>query len=269
MNSRRKQSMQDGEFAGKRVVLTGAAGVFGGWMARAFAERGAVLCLSDSRAEPLNQLIDRLSAGTGEHIRHVTNLEDPASIESLVRLVEERWSAPDILVNNAGIYPNRLLLEMPLKEWNGVMDVNLTAPFLLTQGLARQMVKGGIAGSIVNITSGAAYTTSAGAGHYSTSKAGLAMLTRAFALELSPHRIRVNAVSPGFAPGSEVSPLADTYVEAMKDTIPLGRTSGPKDAPEAVLFLCSESASYITGTTVTVDGGRSAGNLRLSAAKNH
>lgn len=260
--------MQDSEFAGKKVVLTGAAGVFGKWTARAFAERGAVLCLSDVREEPLRELAADLPAEAGEHLTHVTDLETPDSIEDLVRLVEGRWSAPDVLVNNAGIYPNKLLLDMGLDDWNGVMDVNLTAPFLLTRGMAQLMVEQGASGSVVNVTSGAAYTTSAGAGHYSTSKAGLAMLTRAFALELSGQGIRVNAVSPGFAPGSEVSRLADAYVEAMVETIPLGRTSGPGDAPEAILFLCSESASYITGTTITVDGGRSAGNLRLSAAKN-
>lgn len=142
------------------------------------------------------------------------------------------------------------------------MDVNLTAPFLLTRDLARLMIKDQVRGAVVNITSAAANTTRLGSGHYSTSKAGLAMLTRAYALELAPHGIRVNAVSPGFAPGSKVSTLDDHYIATVEASIPLGRTSGPCDAAEAVLFLCSKRASYITGTTLTVDGGRSAGTFK-------
>jgi 3-oxoacyl-[acyl-carrier protein] reductase len=96
---------------------------------------------------------------------------------------------------------------------------------------------------------------------YCTSKAALERLTAGLALELAPHGIRVNAVSPGFAPGSTVSPLPPAYVEAMLARIPLGRPSGPDDAPAAVLFLCSERASYITGATLAVDGGNSIGTV--------
>ena len=141
------------------------------------------------------------------------------------------------------------------------VSLSTTAPFILTRDLARLLVAAGDGGAIVNISSTAAETTSVGSGHYSASKAGMAMITRAFALELAPHKIRVNAVTPGFAPGSVVSPLSDEYARRMIESIPLGRASGPHDASEAVLFLCSERASFITGTTLHVEGGRSAGTF--------
>jgi 3-oxoacyl-[acyl-carrier protein] reductase len=246
------------EFQGKRVVVTGAAGVYGRWIAGAFARRGACLLLSDRRGEALAALAGQLD-GAQEVVTHSTELLDPQSIQDLVRTVREQWGTPDIVINNAGIYPYQPLLGTSLDDWHRIMDVNLTAPFLITRDLARLMIDQGVPGSIVNMTSGAATTTRPGSGPYSTSKAALSMLTRTYALELAPYGIRVNAVSPGFAPGSEVSRLDEDYVEMMSRTIPLGRTSGPHDSSEAVLFLCSDRASYITGTTLTVDGGRSAG----------
>lgn len=250
-----------GAFSGARVVITGAVGVHGAWIAEAFAGQGARLLLSDVRAAELRALASRLAPSAAEVIEHPTDVADRTSLGALVEVVRERWGAPDILVNNAGIYPQEPLLDLPTERWDLVMSINLTAPFILTRDLAGLMIAAGVRGAIVNITSGAAKTTSVGAGHYSASKAALAMITRAFALELAPHGIRVNDVSPGFAPGSAVSRLTDEYVERMVESIPLGRTSGPNDASEAVLFLCSERASFITGTMLSVDGGRSAGTF--------
>ena len=251
-----------GELAGARVLITGAAGVHGAWLAEAFARQGARLLLVDLRAAELRALAQRLAPAAADVIEHAADLADRTALAALVDVVRERWGALDILVNNAGAYPREALLDLPTERWDRVLAINLTAPFILTRDLAALMIAAGVRGAIVNIGSGAAEGTSVGAGHYSASKAGLAMLTRAFALELAPHGIRVNAVSPGFAPGSAVSPLSDDYVRKMVETIPLGRTSGPHDASEAVLFLCSASASFITGTTLAVDGGRTAGTFR-------
>lgn len=248
-------------FRGARVVVTGAAGVHGAWIAEAFAAQGARLLLSDVRPAELHALALRLAPTTAEVLEHPTDLADGASLGALVALVRERWGAADILVNNAGIYPREPLLDLPTEQWDRVLAINLTAPFVLMRDLAGLMIAADVHGAIVNITSTAAETTSVGSGHYSASKAALAMITRAFALELASHQIRVNAVAPGFAPGSAVSPLTDEYARRMVESIPLGRTSGPRDASEAVLFLCSERASFITGTTIHVDGGRSAGTF--------
>ncbi|CAM3658431.1 SDR family NAD(P)-dependent oxidoreductase [Marinicrinis lubricantis] len=250
------------QFVGKKVLITGAAGIFGTWIAEAFAEAGASLCLSDIREAELQKLAASPKLKEAQLLLHTTDLSREESVYDLVRLIETTWSSADIVINNAGIYKRQKLMDMTVPDWTQSLGVNVTAPFLLTQQLAKQMIQDGKQGSIINISSGAANNTQIGGGHYSTGKAALSMLTRAFALELAPHNIRVNAVVPGFAPGSEVNALTDEYVQTMISKIPLGRTSGPKDAPQAILFLCSEQASFITGATLSVDGGLAAGTYK-------
>lgn len=244
---------------GYRVVITGAAGVIGGWIADEFSRHGASLLLSDQRTEPLESDLNAGRwSGSSVHI-HRADLCSPESVNELITVVAARFEAPDALVNNAGVYPHAPLLDVTTAAWEMVMATNVTAPFLLTQGIARLMIAKGISGSIVNIASGAAVTVSRGGTPYSVSKAALVMLTRGSALELAPYGIRVNAVGPGFAPGSSVSPLDPEYVTSMAATIPLGRTSGPGDTPVFVVYLCSPAADFITGTFMNIDGGRTAG----------
>lgn len=258
--------MISNELGGVRVLLTGACGVHGRWIAEAFARVGARMLLSDLRKAPLEQLASLLRNQGAEVATGIVELRSEASIDALVGSAAATWNSPDVLINCAGIYPHKPLLETTREDWVQVMDINLTAVHLLTQKVARLMIDSAVRGSIVNISSGAATSVSPGGVAYSTSKAALTMLTRGYALELAPHGIRVNAVSPGFAPGSEVSPLGEDYSEAMVKTIPLGRTSGAHDASEAVLFLCSPKASFITGATIAVDGGRSAGSFRAQSS---
>ncbi|UPK46681.1 SDR family NAD(P)-dependent oxidoreductase [Paenibacillus pabuli] len=254
--------MPERTFAGKKVVITGAAGVFGQWIAQAYAAEGASLYLSDIREDALRKTVDKLKQEGVDVHWHVTNLVNEPSINELVRTVEQQWKAPDIVINNAGIYPYRTLMNMTLQHWNETMDLNLAAPFLLTQHFAKQMITSEVEGSFINISSGAASTAGVGMGNYSVSKVGIEMLTKTFALELSPYRIRVNAVVPGYAPGSEVSVMTKEHTEHMIQITPLGRTSGPNDAPQAILYLTSDQASFITGSILTVDGGRTAGRLK-------
>jgi 3-oxoacyl-[acyl-carrier protein] reductase len=248
------------DFSGKRVVVTGAAGIFGGWIAAAFAKAGAVLCLSDVRHDRLEALPAKLGADPATTLLHATELRDAASIEALASLLADKWGAPDIVVNNAGIYPRTgILLDLDVAEWDRMMDVNVRAPFLVTRAMARLMIARGVQGAIVNIGSGASRQMRIGSVPYCTSKTALERLTKGQALELAPHRIRVNVVEPGFAPGSEVSLLPADYVEKMTARIPLGRTSAPDDTPGAVMYLCSDAAAYITGAVLAVDGGNSIG----------
>lgn len=247
------------EFKSKRVVVTGAAGVIGGWIADAFAGCGSRLFLTDEREERLRAFQNSGRWADAEDVEiHGCDLRDPVSISQMVDRISAVFGAPDVVVNNAGIYPHSPLLELPADEWCRVLDVNLTAPFLLTRDAARLMVAQGVEGAFVNIASGAAVTVQPGGVAYSVSKAALAMLTRGAALELAPHNIRVNAVGPGFVPGSEVSELDDAYVQRMLARIPLGRSAGPGDASCMVLYLCSSRASFITGALYHVDGGRAA-----------
>lgn len=248
------------EFRDKVVVITGAAGVFGRWISQAFAREGARLCLSDRRPDALEALAAELALPEERVLLHATELTEEASIEELARQVGERWGAPEIVVNNAGIYPKGLLMEITAADWDRMLGVNLRAPFLVSRAMARLMIERGVEGSIVNIGSGAARQMRNGSVPYCTSKTALERFSKGLALELAPYRIRVNVVEPGFAPGSAVSPLKEDYVEGMRKRIPLGRTSGPDDTPQAILYLCSDKASFITGAVLSVDGGNSIGS---------
>jgi 3-oxoacyl-[acyl-carrier protein] reductase len=251
------------DFTGKKAVVTGAGGIFGGRIAQDFAAAGASVCLSDPRPEVLRALPRRLGIPADRCLLHATELRDEKSIDELIDVVAKAWMAPDIVVNVAGIYPRSgSLLKLTVEDWDTLMDVNLRAPFLVGRGFANLMLKHGVKGSIVNISSGAARGMATGSVPYCTSKTALDRLSKGMALELAKTGIRVNVVEPGFASGSDVSPLTKEYVDAMLQRIPMNRESGPHDAPHAVMYLCSDMAGFITGATLSVDGGNSLGTYR-------
>ncbi len=256
--------MQFGDdFRGKRVVVTGAAGIYGGWIAAAFARAGAILCLSDMRGDLLAGVVERLGLDPATTLCHGTELTDSSSIRELAALVAASWGAPDIVINNAGVYPRTgELLYLAEAEFDRIMSVNVRAPFLVTQAMAKLMIAERVGGVFVNIGSGAARQMPTGSVAYCMSKTALERLSKGQALELAPHKIRVNVVEPGFAPGSDFSYLPPDYVDRMTARIPLARNSGPDDTPQVVMFLCSPAASYITGTAIAVDGGNSIGTYQ-------
>ena len=245
------------EFRDKRVVITGACGVFGQWIAAAFAKAGAQICLSDNRADKLALMFTTLP-GSG-HMSHFTELTDSPSIDALVDHVAEAWNGVDIVVNNAGVYPSGHLIDLPVEEWDRIWAVNLRAPFLVARGFARLMAARKIGGSIINIGSGAARNMRQTTVHYCASKTALERLTKGMAIEFAPFGIRVNIVEPGFASGSEVSLLSEAHVSRVTSNIPLGRASGPSDAPSAIMYLSSKNAEFVTGAVLSVDGGNSIG----------
>lgn len=251
-------------FEDKRVLVTGAAAGIGWAVATAFLRKGARVHLSDVRREALQRAERALGAPPEKCHFQQMDVRDAESVEACVQGMVERWGGVDVLVNNAGIYPNTPIVEMPEEEWDRVLGTNLKGAFLTCRAVARDMIRRREGGKIVNITSGAQDSTRIGSGHYATSKAGLMMLTRTLALELAEHRINVNAVAPGFtAVTGEVSPLTDEYREAIVRTIPWGRAAEPEEIANAVLFLASGKAEFITGTSLKVDGGRSAGHFTL------
>lgn len=254
------------ELKGRRVVVTGACGVVGGWIVDTFARAGATLCLTDGNAQALEALAATVPLGA-EGFARAVDLTDAAAIEALAGEVGARWGAAEVLVNNAGVYPSGFLLDIDAAEWDRIMGVNLRAPFLLTRALARQMVAREVKGSIINISSGASRRMRRTVVPYCVSKTALDRLTKGFAIELAEYGIRVNALEPGFVPGSTASPLPEAHVRATVAGIPLGRASSPQDVGNALVYLASSASAYMTGGTMTVDGGNSIGSLAVHQDK--
>ncbi|MDL2397925.1 SDR family NAD(P)-dependent oxidoreductase [Rhizobium mayense] len=249
------------DFEGKRVVVTGAAGIFGGWIAQAFASAGARVLLTDKDPARLAAAASHL--GEGNHLQFAADLTSDGDIKALLAFIAENWGATDVLVNNAGIYPSGFLLDINADDWDKIFSINLRAPFLLSQGIARQMIDQGVKGSIVNISSGASRKMRRSVVPYCVSKTALDRLNKGLAIELAEFGIRVNIVEPGFAAGSKVSHLTQEHIDNVLGNIPLGRPSQPSDAANAVLFLASDAAAYITGATLAADGGNSIGSLAV------
>lgn len=254
------------EFAGRGVVITGAAGLFGSGLARTFAAKGAKVCVTDRSQDELDALLPTLG-GADDSFVHAAELTDASSMQELVEAVGERWGAPHTVINNAAVYPSGFLLDISIEDWDRVMDVNLRAPYALTRNFARQMIGHGMKGNFINISSGASRRMRRTAVPYCVSKAALDRLTKGFAIELAEFGIRVNALEPGFSAGSSVSHLSEEHVKATIAGIPLGRPSSIEDIGPAALYLASDAAAYVTGATLSVDGGNSIGSLAVYQEK--
>ncbi|MFI5014740.1 MAG: SDR family NAD(P)-dependent oxidoreductase [Hyphomicrobiales bacterium] len=250
------------DLSGKRVLITGARGVIGRWIAAAFIKAGCHICLTDIRSGDLEADIAKLKPG-GQSFAYPADLTQEASIEALAAEIGRRWGAADVVINNAGIYPSGFLLDIETAEFDRIFSINLRAPFILTRAMARQMIAKGVKGSIIAISSGASRKMRRTVVPYCVSKTALDRLTKGFALELAEFGIRVNALEPGFAPGSAVSGLTDEHVAATIGAIPLGRPSTPADVANGLLYLASDASAYVTGATLTVDGGNSIGSLAV------
>ena len=243
------------EFEGKRVVVTGAAGIMGRALVDHFARAGAEVCSADLTADGL----------AGFAIGADLTVDE--GLDALLAGVEDRWGAPDVVVNNAAIYPSSFLLDMGVADWDRIMALNVRAPFVLTRGFALQMIRAGHGGAFVNISSGAARKMRRTAVTYCMSKTALDRMTKGFALELAEYGIRVNCLEPGFAAGSSVSSLSPEHVERVMAAIPLGRETAPEDVGQAALYLASSAAKNVTGTSLAVDGGNSAGTMDVYQEK--
>ncbi len=247
----------------RHVVVTGAGSGIGREIALAFARRGDALTVADLHADPLAETASlALEAGAPTCATKTVDLREEDAPDDLI---SGAWAtAPvDVLVSSAGVYPATPFLDLDARTWDRVLDVNTRAPVLLTVALARHAIASGRPAGVVNISSGAALRARPGAAPYSTSKAALEAATRASALELGRHGIRVNAVSPGFVTvDSRVNPVTEEYADAVGDT-PLGRRGTPADIARAVVWLAGEEAEWITGEVLRVDGGSSTGAWHL------
>jgi 3-oxoacyl-[acyl-carrier protein] reductase len=247
----------------RHAVVTGAASGIGRAIARELAADGWRITGVDLQADALAAALSEIEASYGSPATAITG--DLADADFPARAVDTAWaSSPvDALVNAAAIYPAIRFLELTAQSWDRVQHINVRAPVLATQALARLAIEHARTPAIVNIASGAARRARPGTAHYSTSKAALVMATQASAVELGSLGIRVNAVAPGFIDvASAVNPVTDEYADAVRQSVLPGRGT-PQDIAGAVLFLLSDQARWISGVVLSVDGGSSAGTSRL------
>lgn len=242
---------------GRVIMITGGASGIGLATALMAARDGATVCALD-RNEALLGELSTMAAREGLGIRtRVCEVTDPAAVEAATQWCVNEAGPMDGLVCSAGITQEIPFLELPLSLWNRVLDVNLTGTFLSSQTAARAMVASGKPGAIVTISSSFGVTVRPGAAAYCASKSGVIALSKTMALELAPHRIRVNCV----APGSVDTPLSRGVRAATGRTVsggdqPLGRQGEPDDIATMICFLLSEGAGWTTGQTYHVNGGK-------------
>jgi 3-oxoacyl-[acyl-carrier protein] reductase len=236
-------------------VVTGASRGIGRAIAARLAADGAQVLATATGDKGLATIGDWADACGAEGRVRALQLEvtQPESLQAFIAAVEA-IGTPDILVNNAGVTRDGLVMRMSDEDWQAVIDTNLTAVFRLTRAFVRGMMKRR-SGRIINITSVVGQTGNAGQTNYVASKAGLIGFTRALALELGSRGITVNAVAPGFITTDMTAELDESMQEALLARIALGRFGAPDDIAAAVAFLASPGAAYITGHTLSVNGG--------------
>jgi 3-oxoacyl-[acyl-carrier protein] reductase len=242
------------DLQGRIALVTGAAQGIGRAIALELSRAGATLALADINEAKLAGVVAEIEAAGGQAAAFKLDVSSQESIEAGAKAVLARFGKVEILVNNAGITRDALMMTMNRSDWDLVLAINLTGPFLLTQALLRQMIKNRW-GRIVNMASVVGRAGQAGQVNYSASKAGLIGLTKSLAREVASRGITVNAVAPGFIETPMTAVLNEKQVAAMSAQIPLGRMGTPQDIARAVKFLVSEEASYITGHVLDLNGG--------------
>jgi glucose 1-dehydrogenase len=242
----------------KVAVVTGSSSGIGEAIALAFAANGAAVVINYSRHEDAaQQVLEKIEGAGGKGLVVGADVSDPKEVEAMVQQATDTFGRLDIMVNNAGLEHKMPFLETPFEVWQETMAVNLTGAWLGCQAAAKRMVAQGDSGRIINVSSvheDLAMPTNA---PYCATKGGVRMLMRTLAVELAPHNITVNNIAPGAIETPMDAPLEE-HPDEMKELlseIPLGRMGKPEEVANLALFLASDDSSYVTGSTLFVDGG--------------
>jgi NAD(P)-dependent dehydrogenase (short-subunit alcohol dehydrogenase family) len=261
----------DLQMTGKVVFQTGAGGRLGRAIALAFAREGAKVAVADMNEQAAAATVDALVAGGAEAVAVVGDVSLKADVERMLEQATNALGPVDVLVNGHGIFPNIPMLETTVDEWDRIFAINTRGTMLTCQAVANQMIARGAQGAIVNVSSGAATSARIGGAGYCGSKAAVNLLTHAFAIEVGPHGIRVNAVAPGLIMDTVLRPgdeHAAGYVNMMLQGTPMRRTGAPEDIAEAILFLAAERNSWVTGSILEVTGGSHCGRPHVPLSRN-
>lgn len=245
----------NGRLNNRVAIIIGASKGIGAAIVRRFVGEGALVVLGDVDAENGQRLADEL--GIDKVYFQRASVADEADMQALAQSAISRFGRIDILVQNAGIYPSHLLEDMTLKQWQHVIDVNLTGTFLAARACLPTMREQGSGRMIFTSSITGPRVANPGVGAYASSKAGINGLIRSGALEFARYGVTVNGIEPGNIITEGLSAgRSPAFISNMESSIPLGRLGQPEDVANAALFLASDDASYITGTTIVVDGGQ-------------
>ncbi len=239
---------------GRVALVTGASQGIGHACALALAREGASVAVAARNQQKLEELVSRITTTGGKAAAFVIDVAEEEQVKSGIKLALAQFGKIDILVNNAGITRDQLVMRLKRADWDAVLNTNLTSAYLCIQQAIGSMLKQRW-GRIINITSVFGQMGQAGQANYAASKAGLIGLTMALAREVASRNITCNAVAPGFIETSMTAALSEEFKQNAVKAIPLGRVGAPDDIANAVCFLASEEASYITGHVLNVNGG--------------
>jgi 3-oxoacyl-[acyl-carrier protein] reductase len=253
------------DLTGKTVIITGAGSGIGQATALLFAEAGADVIVPDVNLKGAEETVAQVKALGRDAIALATDVTSSKDVERMVGAALDRFGKIDVLVNNAGINTRFRVpfYEQPEEDWMRVLEVDVKGTWLCSKAVALEMIERKNGGGIINIASIAGKVALRRQSNFVAAKAGVIRMTEAMALELAPHRITVNCVAPGstLTEGVKTQLYGDkVWAEKMLTYIPLGRGAEPREIGQGVLFLASHLASYITGATLVVDGGWTAGN---------
>jgi NAD(P)-dependent dehydrogenase (short-subunit alcohol dehydrogenase family) len=247
---------------GRRALVTGASSGLGRHFARSLAQAGATAIVAARSVDKLAQLVEEIKATGGDAVAVGMDVTDAEAVRRGFDAIEAAGGIADIVVNNAGLAVSRPLLEQTEVDWDTVIDTNLKGAWLVAQEAARRLVAAKRPGSIINIASITGERVAGGVAPYCASKAGVMHLTRAMALELARHGVRVNALAPGYV-RTELNRdfLASEAGERLRSRIPQRRFGLPEELDGPLLLLASEAGAYITGSVIFADGGHLVSSL--------